>query len=136
MGSIALADKLEQNPDRNIPDNKIFHNAFPNVINYYENYYWYLLCERDWKNILNKISNKTNSDKYIICRKLYSFMKKYNLCSCVDKLFELTEIDLSSKKLIYIPSELGQLNNLQELYLTHNQFSSSIKSNTHLFNGS
>ena len=105
----------------NIPDNKKLYNVFTDMVHINRNYYWYLLCERRWKNIMDKIYVATYYDKYIVCIKLHNFMKKYKLSDNLEQLFELTKIYLYNNKLTYIPSELGQLNNLQLLYLYNNQ---------------
>ena len=105
----------------NIPDNKKLYNVFSDMVHINRNYYWYLLCERRWKNIMDKLYIDTYYDKYIVCIKLHNFMKKHKLGDNLEQLFELAEIELSYKNITCIPSELGQLNNLRELYLHNNQ---------------
>ena len=85
-------------------------------------YIWKLLCERDYDNIYIKLNVRLFYEKYKSCNKLYNFCGKVGYK--VDTMFNMTKLNLSNYKLRSIPSELGQLNNLQTFSLFNNQLQS------------
>lgn len=85
------------------------------------NYLWKLLCERDYATLYHKINKNSFMEKYITCNDLYKLKTKHKLTKLTEETYDLSYCYLSHKKLTYIPTELGLLNNLQRLSLDNNE---------------
>src|SRR5207253_2789500 len=86
-------------------------------------YLWKILCERDYDTLSHKIVNiKLFENKYKLCNNLNQISIKLNYD--LFQLYMAIKLELCSNQLQSIPSELGQLNNLQELLIYNNQLQS------------
>lgn len=116
-------------------------------------YLWKLLCDRDYAKLYIKIDKDSFMQKYIVCNDILkikykvTFMENYlpiqyevdelydskQLCcrsayqslktvpSELGQLQNLNKLNLNCNHLTYIPIELCQLSNLRQLYLCDNQ---------------
>src|SRR5437868_5687696 len=86
-------------------------------------YLWKILCKRDYDSLSEKIINiKLFQNKYKLCYNLNKISIKFNYDLC--NLYANFKLELNNKSLQSIPTELGQLNNLQYLNIFNNKLQS------------
>src|SRR5271169_4608342 len=91
-----------------------------NINNINSDYLWKLIYIREYK------ANNTlvPYDSYILCHKLSNLNIKMNLKFYIYKLYQTTMMNKNMSELQSIPNEIGQLINLQQLYISYNQLRS------------
>ena len=87
-------------------------------------YFWKLLCKRNYKLEYNKFTEKTYYDIYKLCKQLTNLTNKLSLNLMPYELYTIEKLDCSDKNLFYFPNELCTLINLRELYLDNNKLES------------
>ena len=87
-------------------------------------YFWKLLCEREYEIKYIEFEPIKWNEKYLICNKLSKINKKLHLDYEIDELYMSTEFDLSRSQLTVIPNEICILTNVTWLFLDHNQLTS------------
>ena len=83
---------------------------------------YYRLLNHDYGNILEKIFiKKSFKQTYIDCYELDIFRMKYSKMDNLVNFFSVDGLKLCCKKITALPETIGQLSNLQELWLDNNQ---------------
>ena len=76
----------------------------------------------DYGKVFAKFFNdKTFKQSYVKCYNLNIIRKLYMPNSSLIKLFDSTDIDIRNHQIKIIPESIGQLRNLQQLWLSYNQ---------------
>jgi Leucine-rich repeat (LRR) protein len=98
--------------------NYLLINKFTYQLN--REYLWELLYHRNYTDNNILITNESYIFKYKLIDSINKVKNKLNLKNKLNELYLLTIINLERKKLSSIPSELGNLTNLQRLDLDYN----------------
>src|SRR5277367_2221927 len=91
-----------------------------NINNIDNDYLWKLIYIRTHK------ANNTlvHYDSYILCHNLSNLNTKMNIKMNIYKLYRITRLDKYAKGLQSIPTEIGQLINLQQFCISRNRLQS------------